>query len=98
MDYFLHAAHQSSAVDYFLPLWHGVLDTLKAIPFLFLAYLLMEIIEHKASAKMEKTLARIGSGGPLVGSALGCIPQCGFSATAANLYTAGVVKIGRAHV
>ena len=76
------------------PLWHGFLETLKAIPFLFIAYLLMEFLEHKASAKMEKTLGKIGRGGPVVGSALGCIPQCGFSATAANLYTAGVVTEG----
>lgn len=93
MNLFLHATH-SPVLEYFEPLLHGVIDTLKAIPFLFLAYLLMEFIEHKASAKMEKTLSRIGYGGPAVGSLLGCIPQCGFSATASNLYTAGVVTEG----
>lgn len=80
--------------EFLHPLWHGVTDTLKAIPFLFLAYLLMEFIEHKASEKMEKTLSKIGKGGPVVGSLLGCIPQCGFSATASNLYTAGLVTEG----
>ena len=76
------------------PLWHGFLDTLKAIPFLLLAYLIMEFIEHKASAKMENTLSKIGRAGPAAGSLLGCVPQCGFSATASNLYTAGVVTEG----
>lgn len=76
------------------PLYHACIDTLKAIPFLFLAYLLMEFIEHRASSKMEKALSKIGNGGPLVGSLLGCIPQCGFSATASNLYTAGLVTEG----
>ncbi len=76
------------------PFLHACIDTLKAIPFLFLAYLLMEFIEHKASSKMESTLAKIGHSGPFAGSLLGCIPQCGFSATASNLYTAGLVTEG----
>ncbi|MBO4982930.1 MAG: arsenic efflux protein [Clostridia bacterium] len=76
------------------PFFHACIDTLKAIPFLFLAYLLMEFIEHKASSKMENTLSKMGRGGPFVGSLLGCIPQCGFSATASNLYTAGLVTEG----
>ncbi|MBO5287080.1 MAG: arsenic efflux protein [Clostridia bacterium] len=80
--------------EFLHPLFHGFIDTLKAIPFLFLAYLLMELIEHKASEKMERSLEKIGKGGPLVGSLLGCIPQCGFSATSANLYTAGVITEG----
>jgi hypothetical protein len=54
----------------------------------------MEFIEHKASEKMEATLSRVGKGGPLLGTLLGCVPQCGFSATAANLYTAGIVTEG----
>ena len=41
------------------PLFHGIIDTLNAFLFLFLAYLLMEFIEHKASEKMEKTMAKI---------------------------------------
>lgn len=72
----------------------ALLDTLKSIPFLFLAYLLMEFIEHKASEKMENSLKKIGRAGPLAASALGCIPQCGFSASAANLYTAGIITEG----
>ena len=72
----------------------ALIDTVKSIPFLFLAYLLMEFIEHKASDKMENALKKIGAAGPAVGSGLGCIPQCGFSASAANLYTAGVITEG----
>ena len=56
---------------------HSLTDTLVALPFLFLAYLLMEAAEHYHSAKMERALGRIGKAGPLVGAALGCIPQCG---------------------
>ena len=80
--------------EFLHPLLHGVIETLKAVPFLFLAYFLMELFEHKASQKMENALSKIGKGGPAVGSLLGCVPQCGFSATASNLYTAGLVTEG----
>lgn len=75
-------------------LLHALKDTLIAIPFLFIAYLLMEFIEHKASSKMEGSLKKYGRLGPLIGAPLGCIPQCGFSATASNLYTAGMITEG----
>lgn len=75
-------------------LLHGFIETLKTVPFLFIAYLLMEFIEHKASAKMEGSLKKIGKAGPAIGSALGVIPQCGFSASASNLYTAGLITEG----
>ncbi|MBE6673753.1 MAG: hypothetical protein E7596_01450 [Ruminococcaceae bacterium] len=91
---FLHELLHHILPEFLHPLWHSTIDTLNAILFLFLAYLLMEFIEHKASDKMEKSLSKIGRGGPLLGSLLGCIPQCGFSATASNLYTAGVVTEG----
>lgn len=71
-----------------------VIDTLKILPLLFLAYLLMELLEKKASAKMERTLGKIGKAGPIVGSLLGCVPQCGFSGASANLYTAGIITEG----
>jgi len=73
---------------------HALLDSIKAVPFLFLAYLLMEAAEHYHSARMEKAVSGIGKAGPLVGGLLGCIPQCGFSASASNLYAAGLVSRG----
>ena len=73
---------------------HGLLDTLKIIAFLFLAYLVMEFIEHKASDKLEDTIKKAGKFGPLAGGAVGMLPQCGFSAVAANFYTARVVSLG----
>ena len=71
-----------------------VIDTLKIIPLLFLAYLLMELLEKKASRRMELLLGKIGKAGPAVGSLLGCVPQCGFSGASANLYTAGIITEG----
>ena len=72
----------------------GVIDTLKLIPFLFLTYLLMEFIEHKASARVLGSIKKAGPLGPLPASLVGAIPQCGFSAAAANLYTGKVITLG----
>ena len=71
-----------------------IIDTLKILPLLFLAYLLMELLEKKASKKMENALGKLGKAGPIIGSLLGCVPQCGFSGASANLYTAGVITEG----
>jgi len=73
---------------------HGILDTLKLVIFLFLTYLLMEFIEHKASDRTRSLMQRAGSFGPLLGGALGGVPQCGFSAVASNLYTGRVITLG----
>jgi len=73
---------------------HTLLDTLKLIPFLFLAYLLMEFLEHKSGSAAEAQLKRSGKIGPLLGSALGILPQCGFSVAAAGLYTGRVITTG----
>lgn len=75
-------------------LLHGVLDTLKILPFLFLTYLLIELIEHKATARAHALARKTGALGPLAGGLLGAIPQCGFSAAAADFYTGRVVTLG----
>ncbi len=72
----------------------GLLDTLKIIPFLFLTYLLMEFIEHRAGDRAERFMHRAGGLAPVIGGALGVIPQCGFSAAAANLYAGRVISMG----
>ena len=73
---------------------HGFLDTLKLIPFLFLTYLLMEFIDHKAGDKDEEFVKRAGVFAPIAGGALGAIPQCGFSAAAANFFAGHIVSMG----
>ena len=72
----------------------ALIDSLKILPFLFLSYLLIEYIEHKSSEKLEKALSTSGKYSKVVGSILGIIPQCGFSAVAANLFSSRVITIG----
>ena len=70
------------------------IDAIKILPFLFITYLIMEYIEHKMSEKSKQTIKKSGKWGPLLGSAVGVIPQCGFSASATNLYAARVISLG----
>ncbi len=71
-----------------------IIDVLKLIPFLFITYLIMEYIEHKTSKKAQKKIKKAGKWGTVWGSFLGIIPQCGFSASATNLYAARVITLG----
>ena len=73
---------------------HTFLDTLKIIPFLFIAFLIIELIEHKLSTKSKKMITKSGKFGPIIGSLLGLIPQCGFSVVATNLYITRIVSLG----
>ena len=75
-------------------LLESVIETLCVIPFLFLTYLFMEFLEHKAEDSTLSFLSKSGPLGPLAGSALGLVPQCAFSAVAANLYTGRVITVG----
>lgn len=72
----------------------SVLDTLKTLPFLFIAFLLIEFLEHKAEDKIQHLFTHSRGAGPLIGTILGCIPQCGFSVMSANLYSSGIITLG----
>lgn len=73
---------------------HSLLDCLKQLPLLFLSYLIVEYAEHKMSSKMRDVIYRAGKAGPLLGSLVGVIPQCGFAAAAAGLFAGGVISPG----
>lgn len=75
-------------------LHHTIIDSIKLLPFLFVTYLIMEYIEHKTSKKAKETIKKSGKYGPLFGSILGIFPQCGFSVSATNLYSARVITLG----
>ena len=82
MEIFLHA------------LSHAWGDSVKMVLFLYLAYLLIEWLERHHGARIEQALAGGGRWGFVPGAVLGCVPQCGFSAVAANLYASRVITPG----
>lgn len=71
-----------------------LLDAVKLLPFLFVAFLIIEFIEHKMDKKNKKSLEKAGKAGPIIGGLLGVIPQCGFSALATNLYVTRIISLG----
>ncbi|MBO5283478.1 MAG: arsenic efflux protein [Lachnospiraceae bacterium] len=72
----------------------SLLDTAKLIPFLLLTYIVMEYLEHRAGAATVRLVRRGGKWGPVIGAAVGVVPQCGFSAAAASLYAGRVITLG----
>ena len=75
-------------------LLHGLLECAKLLPFLFVTYLLMEYIEHRAARRAEGFIRSARGYAPVLGGLLGIVPQCGFSAAAANLYSGGIITVG----
>lgn len=71
----------------------ALLDTLKLFPFLFLLYLLIELLEHKTRVG-KPSGALSGKFAPLIGAGTGLVPMCGFSVMAARLYRHRHVTLG----
>ena len=71
---------------------HAFKDTLPLLPWLILIYIVIELLETKTdflkNGKLQGPLA------PVVGSATGLIPQCGFSVLAAKLYEQKYITVG----
>ena len=72
----------------------GLIDTLKLMPYLLVTFIIIELLEHKLSKKNEKLLIKNKKYGPVIGSLLGALPQCGFSTMASNLFSGKVITIG----
>lgn len=71
-----------------------LLDGIKLLPFLFVAFLIIELIEHKMSNKNKKIITKAGKFSPIISSVLGIFPQCGFSVMATNLYVTRIISLG----
>ena len=72
----------------------GLIDTLKLLPYLLITFIVLEFIEHKLSKKNQNILSNNKKYGPILGGILGALPQCGFSAMAANLFSARIITMG----
>ena len=77
--------------DYLLD---ALIDSAKMLPVLYVIYLLMEFIEHKAGKNFPKLLGRTTAVGPLAGSVVGAFPQCGLAAASASLYSGRIITLG----
>ena len=75
-------------------LLEALIDSGKMLPFLYLAYLLIEWLERNHGQRIENALAGGGRWGFVPGALLGCVPQCGFSAVASNFYASRVITPG----
>lgn len=73
---------------------HTLEESARLLPFLFVAYLVIELLEHYAGGRTDRIMQRAGRYGPFVGALVGVVPQCGFSTIAANLYAGGVISMG----
>ena len=71
-----------------------IIDSLKLIPFLLVAFLIIELLEHKLNNKTKNIITKSKKVGPIIGSLLGVIPQCGFSVMATNLYIPRIITLG----
>ena len=69
-------------------------DSVKTVPFLFIVFLMIEILEHFFADKIKSFLKHSKSTGPVAGSIVSSIPQCGFSVVASTLYCEGFITRG----
>ncbi|MDE6201214.1 MAG: arsenic efflux protein [Clostridiales bacterium] len=68
------------------------LDTLKVLPFLLIMNFIIEVLEYKSNVRVQKAMS--GGFAPLIGTAVGIVPQCGFSVVATELYTKRKIALG----
>jgi ABC-type nickel/cobalt efflux system permease component RcnA len=80
--------------EYLHVILHAAIDTAKILPFLFIVYYIIELIEYKFAIKIKNNKMLKGKASPVFGSLLGCIPQCGFSVISTDLFGKGAISVG----
>lgn len=96
LDFILKLPHHLIEPIKFLPEFakDALIDSLNIIPFLFIVFVLIEIIEQYFTKKRHLFVFFIKKVGPLFGSLLASIPQCGFSVIASTIYTRRLLSRG----
>lgn len=69
-------------------------DSLIILPFLLVIFILIELFEFYYSDKVKRFVRYTQSGGPVIGSLVSLIPQCGFSVIASTLYVRKYISMG----
>jgi hypothetical protein len=72
----------------------ALIDSVKLLPFLFVTYLVMGMLERAASERSKTVIRKAGVVGPVWGALIGVIPQCGFSAAASFFYVEKAITLG----
>ena len=68
-------------------------DCLKMLPFIFITYVIIELVERKAKFA-ENGRFLTGRAAPLLGSLAGAFPSCGISVMSAKLFDKDIIRIG----
>ena len=72
----------------------AICDSVHLLPFLFIVFLIIEILEFFYADKLNSILKSTGKSGILVGGLASIIPQCGFSVIASSLYSRRIITRG----
>lgn len=75
-------------------LMHAFKDVIKLFPFLLITFVFIEGLNHRSERKLKKILVHVKKAGPIIAAVAGCLPQCGFSVMAANLYASDLISLG----
>jgi len=72
----------------------AICDSVHLLPFLFIVFLIIELLEFYYADRINSLLKKTGKSGVLVGSLAAIIPQCGFSVIASSLYSKRIITRG----
>lgn len=72
----------------------ALLDSLKILPFLLIAYILIEVIEYVSADRIEHSKLLSGKWSNLFASGFGLVPQCGFSVVVTDLFASKKIRYG----
>ena len=72
----------------------AICDSVHLLPFLFIVFLIIELLEFFYADKINSILKKTGKSSVLVGSLAAIIPQCGFSVIASSLYSKRIITRG----
>lgn len=72
----------------------SAIDSVEILPFLFIAFCILETFSHRSGHLKPDLLIRFKYAGPFLGALLGCIPQCGIPVLTINLYSGMLITPG----
>lgn len=72
----------------------AICDSVHLLLFLFIVFLIIELLEFFYADKINSLLKRTGKSSIFVGSMAAIIPQCGFSVIASSLYSRRIITRG----